>query len=77
MSCHKDALDSKGLGALHRRVLQQEVLHLSRLLHAGAEVDLRSQPSEGPSRTPLGLAACCVEDEDGEKSRVGRIAYME
>jgi len=36
------------------------------LLHQGAEVNLRSRPmGEGkPSITPLGLAACCVQDEE-------------
>ena len=61
----KDALDSKGLGALHRRVLQRDTLRLTMLLHQEAEVNLRSRPMEGrPSLTPLGLAACCVDDEE-------------
>eukprot|EP00913_Durusdinium_trenchii_P003211 g2969.t1 len=60
----KDALDSKGFGAIHRRVLQKDALRLAMLLRQGAEVNLHSQPPEGPSLTPLGLAACCVDDEE-------------
>lgn len=33
----QDALDSKGLGALHRRVLQRDTLRLTMLLHQEAE----------------------------------------
>lgn len=41
-------------------------MRITMLLRQGAEVNLRSQPSkEGePSMTPLGLAACCVQEED-------------
>ena len=34
----EDALDSKGLAAIHRRVLQKDALRLTMLLHQGAEV---------------------------------------
>ncbi|CAJ1364540.1 unnamed protein product [Effrenium voratum] len=60
----KDALDSKGLAAIHRRVLQKDALRLTMLLHQGAEVDLRTRSlPKRPSVTALGLAACCVEEE--------------